>query len=78
MTPRFARVVERVTIKQARDGMGPVVSREIARTLLQREHAAVVRKVKAMETIAQHITAQRGDELISRKDLLAWLDGRGR
>lgn len=48
MTPRFARVVEKATIRQARDGMGPVVLRVTAAKLLQREHAAVVRKVRAM------------------------------
>lgn len=78
MSTRFARVVEAFAEKERYCIGSDILYREDVVKLLQREHAAVRRKVRAMETIAQHITAQRGDELISRKDLLAWLDERGR
>ncbi len=77
MTERCARVVKKVTIKQARDGMGPVVLRETAATLLQREHAAVRMKVKAIRKQYQACEANGISNAVC-DDLLAWLDERGR
>lgn len=47
MTPRFTRVVDQATFKDF-DGLFAVLSTDVLK-LLQREHAAVVRKVKAMK-----------------------------
>lgn len=55
---------------------------EYVRTRLQREHAAVVRRVKVQQTYGPNfrggmVPCDEG-EWINVKDLLAWLDGRGR
>ena len=70
MTPRFARVVERSGIANE-----PCVEKATMMTLklLQREHAAVVRKVKAM-----HKKTHNQYYAEACADLLAWLNKRGR
>lgn len=64
MIPRFARVVEQLTYKG-------VITEEEATNLLQREHAAVVRKVKAMKDNCNNPCH------CCCADLLAWLHERG-
>lgn len=82
MATRFEQAVGKAQIVSARDGMGPVVLRSTAVRLLQREHAAVVRKVKGMERgirVRQGAGFERTDGyLMACADLLAWLNERGR
>lgn len=82
MNTRFARVVEKAS-EYGFSGDAFVVSQLEARKLLQREHAAVRRKVKAMPTYDTAATSNGmqqidGGSYIKVWDLLAWLDERGR
>lgn len=84
MTKRFARAVERVTGSPDREEL---LNADEAVTLLQREHAAMVRKVKADAKLAVKvlkITRDTKEEMLAEgqrqycAELLAWLHGRGR
>lgn len=88
MTKRFARVVEKAS-EYGFSGDAFVVSQLEARKLLQREHAAVVRKVKDDKKKAERVKVlsrksyQEGVWLAEGQreycaELLAWLHGRGR
>lgn len=79
MSPRFARVVERDYNTNHVNPEAYDRSWVIATTkLLQRQHAAVVRKVKAMPRTFCTTAKGRRMEAISLRDLLGWLNERGR
>ncbi len=80
MSTRFARVVEKAS-EYGFSGDAFVVSQLEARKLLQRENAAVRRKVKALQKehgdyFDDPIIATAYKHVCT--DLLAWLDERGR
>lgn len=88
MTERCARVVDAISTDPVTGAEWPV-SRPLAMKLLQREHAAVVRKVKDDKKKAERVKAlsrksyQEGVWLAEGQrqycvELLAWLDERGR
>lgn len=69
---RFARVVEKMTGRQSG------LTRQEGVELLQREHAAVRRKVKAMRKDGAEFGSENYGYNKACADLLAWLDERGR
>ena len=74
---RFARVVEEAS-EYGFSGDAFAVSQLEARKLLQREHAAVRRKVKAMRKDGAEFGSENYGYNKACADLLAWLDERGR
>lgn len=83
MSTRFARMVEMVTRTRPSDTdpdmMASYICVDDAAKLLQREHAAVVRRVKKMQSEINGPTFDY-DNGYGRAcfDLLTWLHGRGR
>lgn len=85
MSTRFARVV--IAQQQFHDDLCEEIPARKVVTLLQREHAAMVRKVKADAKLAVKvlkITRDTKEEMLAEgqrqycAELLAWLHGRGR
>ena len=76
MSTQFARVMDM-------EGWSSEIDARLARGLIQREHAACVRKVKAMQRSYEADTRkgylpQKNGYLAACADLLAWLNERGR